>query len=243
MNFADRLIISNFVLADWYAKYSTRHKTKNTQLPIIAMKRFFLINIIVCLSAALFSFKSNATNPPFLPDNMPEVQDWRLSVATELVKAPWIPDEDTAETAPEDKLKEVVEELKNIAARYLGRRYVWGATGPKNFDCSGFTSYVFKQAGIQLNRTSQMQYRQGTPVDKADLKPGDLMFFSSPRTGRGVVGHVGMVVDVEEDGKRVTFIHASTSKGITYQKFPDSGYFNRRYIGAKRVLNESHISA
>ncbi|MDE5838206.1 MAG: C40 family peptidase [Paramuribaculum sp.] len=207
------------------------------------MKRLLLINIIVCLSAALFSFKSNATNPPLLPDNRLEVQDWKLSVATELVKAPWIHDEDTVEETTEEKLNAVVEELKSIAARYLGRRYVWGATGPKTFDCSGFTSYVFRQAGIQLNRTSQMQYRQGTPVAKEDLKPGDLMFFSSPRTGKGVVGHVGMVVEVDEDGKQVTFIHASTSKGITYQKFPDSGYFNHRYIGAKRVLDESHISA
>lgn len=197
----------------------------------------------MCLCVALFSFKSAAVNPPYLLQNMPEVQDWRLNVATELVKAPWIPEEDTVEENQDDKIKAVVDELKNIAARYLGRKYVWGATGPKSFDCSGFTSYVFKQAGIQLNRTSQMQYKQGTSVDKEDLKPGDLMFFSSPRTGKGVVGHVGMVVDVDEDSKQVTFIHASTSKGITYQKFPDSGYFNRRYIGAKRVLNESNVSA
>ncbi|MDE6049259.1 MAG: C40 family peptidase [Paramuribaculum sp.] len=205
------------------------------------MKRIALIYIIACLCAVFSSFKSQA-NPPLKIDRLPEVQDWTLSAATELVKAPWIHEEEV-ELDHESRIEAIVDELKNIAARYLGRRYVWGATGPNTFDCSGFTSYVFRQAGIQLNRTSQMQYRQGTPVQKHELKPGDLMFFSSSRTGRGVVGHVGMVVEVDNDGKNVTFIHASTSKGITYQRFPDDGYFNRRYIGAKRVLNEIHITA
>ena len=205
------------------------------------MKRIALIYIIACLCAVFSSFKSQA-NPPLKIDRLPEVQDWTLSAATELVKAPWIHEEEV-ELDHESRIEAIVDELKNIAARYLGRRYVWGATGPNTFDCSGFTSYVFRQAGIQLNRTSQMQYRQGTPVQKHELKPGDLMFFSSSRTGRGVVGHVGMVVEVDNDGKNVTFIHASTSKGITYQRFPDDGYFNRRYIGAKRVLNETHITA
>lgn len=205
------------------------------------MKRNFLIYILVGLCTLFSSFKSQA-NPPLILDRMPEVQSWSICSEIGIMQAPWIPDEEETEVSYEDKIKSVVDELKTFAARFLGRRYVWGATGPQNFDCSGFTSYVFRQAGINLNRTSQMQYRQGTPVNKDELKPGDLMFFSSPRTGRGVVGHVGMVVEVDDDGKNVTFIHASTSKGITYQKFPDGGYFNRRYIGAKRVLNETHLT-
>ncbi len=219
-------------------------RNKRTQVNQAVMKRITLIYIIACLCAVFSSFKSNATNPPLKLDRLPEVQEWRVnSTATELIKAPWIQDEEEVEVSLEDKIGAIADELKEIAARFLGRRYVWGATGPHSFDCSGFTSYVFGQAGIKLNRTSQMQYRQGTPVNKDELKPGDLMFFSGPRSGRGVVGHVGMVVDVDDDGKAVTFIHASTSKGITYQRFPDDGYFNRRYIGAKRVLNETHVSA
>lgn len=81
-----------------------------------------------------------------------------------------------------------------------------------------------------------MQFTQGTKVDRDDLRPGDLMFFSSPRSGKGQVGHVGIVVDVDESTGSVTFIHASTKKGITYQKFPDGGYYSRAYIGAKRVI-------
>lgn len=119
---------------------------------------------------------------------------------------------------------------------------MWGAVGPRNFDCSGFTSYVFRNQGIELPRTSRMQYTQGEKVDRSDLRPGDLMFFSSPRTRKGVVGHVGMVVSVDEESGSVTFIHASTSKGITYQKFPDGGYYSRNYIGAKRVIPDTPVA-
>lgn len=138
-----------------------------------------------------------------------------------------------------DPAEETISNLTDFASTLLGRKYVWGAVGPKNFDCSGFTSYVFRQHGIELPRTSRMQYTQGDKVSRNDLKPGDLMFFSSPRTKKGTVGHVGIVVDVDETTNSVTFIHASTTKGITYQKFPDNGYYSRNYIGAKRVITPS----
>lgn len=140
-----------------------------------------------------------------------------------------------------DPVKEKINSLTDFASTLLGRRYVWGAVGPKTFDCSGFTSYVFRNHGIELPRTSRMQYTRGTKVDRDELKAGDLMFFSSPRTSKGVVGHVGIVTDVNDDGS-VTFIHASTKKGITYQRFPDNGYYSRNYIGAKRVIDDAVVS-
>lgn len=147
------------------------------------------------------------------------------------------------EKEPEvDQSALVADNLAEFASTLLGRKYVWGAVGPKNFDCSGFTSYVFRNQGIELPRTSRMQYTQGEKVDRSDLRPGDLMFFSSPRTRKGVVGHVGMVVSVDEESGSVTFIHASTSKGITYQKFPDGGYYSRNYIGAKRVIPDAPVA-
>jgi cell wall-associated NlpC family hydrolase len=65
------------------------------------------------------------------------------------------------------------------------------------------------------------------------LQSGDLVFFTSPRSGRGV-GHVGIVVDVDPINNTFTFIHASTNNGITINSSTDSGYA-RRYIGARRV--------
>lgn len=140
------------------------------------------------------------------------------------------------ETGAPNSYNELITKLAEEADRFIGARYRLGATGPKAFDCSGFTSHLFKNIGVELNRTSKMQYTQGEKVERHELQPGDLMFFSSPRSGRGRVGHVGVVISADSMARSWTFVHASTSKGVTYQTFPDNGYFDRNYIGARRVM-------
>lgn len=67
--------------------------------------------------------------------------------------------------------------IVDFAYGYLGAPYVWGATGPSTFDCSGFTSYVYSNAtGINITRTTYSQMGQGTPVSYSELQPGDLVF-------------------------------------------------------------------
>ena len=74
-----------------------------------------------------------------------------------------------------------------IVKKQLGKKYVWAKSGPSSFDCSGFTSYVFRNAaGVSLPRTTYEQINVGTPVAYSDLQPGDLVF---PHTG-----HVGIYV-------------------------------------------------
>ncbi|MCM1522374.1 MAG: C40 family peptidase [Muribaculaceae bacterium] len=129
----------------------------------------------------------------------------------------------------------LIEDMKKYAAGFLGTRYRLGSSGPSRFDCSGFTSYVFRNFGYDLNRDSRSQFLQGEKVEDGNLKPGDLLFFSSRSSGKGRVGHVAMVTDVNADGS-CTFIHASTKFGVTYQKFPDGGYYSRHFLGAKRIV-------
>lgn len=151
-------------------------------------------------------------------------------------KAPMLPPaEDSLEFEPGIDYNEIARQMGDYAANYLGVRYRFGATGPKAFDCSGFTSHVFKNFGLNLNRTSRAQYRQGDKVDISDVKPGDLLFFSGRRVSKRV-GHVGMVVSVDPVTGECEMIHASSSQGIARQKFPDNGYFSRRFIGARRYL-------
>ncbi len=140
-------------------------------------------------------------------------------------------------TIAEDN-SELIGQLKEYAAKYIGTRYRRGSASPKGFDCSGFIGFIFKKFGFNLSRSSSAQYNEGEKVAPGDLRPGDLMFFSGRAGGRSRVGHVAMVVDVNPDGS-CTFIHASTSKGVTYQKFPDGGYYSKRYIGAKRIITLS----
>ena len=90
--------------------------------------------------------------------------------------------------APAAASSSAAQKAVNTALAQVGDRYVYGATGPNSFDCSGLTSFSYKAAGISLPRTSKAQSTFGTPVSKANLQPGDLVFFYSP------VSHVGMYI-------------------------------------------------
>ena len=136
------------------------------------------------------------------------------------------------ETTTYDDVK--IQELMTEAKSHIGARYVYGSKGPKTFDCSGFTGYVYKQQrGIYIGASSREQYAINQPITRQELQPGDLVFFTSPRSGRNV-GHVGIVVDVDPITDTFHFIHASTKEGVKISKNTD-GYYSRRYIGARRV--------
>ncbi|MGL5715051.1 MAG: XkdQ/YqbQ family protein [Paraclostridium sp.] len=112
-----------------------------------------------------------------------------------------------------------------FAKTKLGTKYVWGATGPNTFDCSGLAGWCHKQAGINIPRTSLEQSRSGKSIKKNDLLPGDLVFF---KTTSAPVGHVGIYVG---DGK---MIHTSTaSKPCRYDNV-FTGYYGQRYVNARR---------
>ena len=127
----------------------------------------------------------------------------------------------------------IVDQVIKYAYRFRGTPYRYGASSPRGFDCSGFTSYVFKRFGIELDRSSRGQIFDGVRVKKNDLQPGDLVFFQG-RSGRGGVGHVGIVTRVNEDNT-FHFIHSACSSGVTESKNTES-YYSRRYVGACRVL-------
>ena len=113
------------------------------------------------------------------------------------------------------------------AKKYLGAKYVYGASGPNSFDCSGFTSYVFKLHGVSLSRTAKGQYSNGTEVSRANLQPGDLVMFGPSASG---INHVGIYIG---GGK---IIHAENpSSGVTIDTI-NSGYYNKNYVGARRVI-------
>src|SRR3954452_22177758 len=90
----------------------------------------------------------------------------------------------------------------DTALAQQGKPYVWAGAGPNSFDCSGLTQYAYAAAGISLPHSSQMQSTMGTPVARADLQPGDLVFFYSP------VGHVGIYLG---DG---LMVHAPTTGSV-----------------------------
>lgn len=123
--------------------------------------------------------------------------------------------------------------LDETIAPLVGIKYKYGGTTTNGFDCSGFTSYVFRKLGLELPRSSKEQYNVGVKIAKEDLQPGDLVFFNT--SGKGV-SHVGIYVG---DGK---FAHASTSKGVTFTAMTDK-YYAKRYLGARRVMDAATYQA
>lgn len=123
--------------------------------------------------------------------------------------------------APSSKGQQIV----NIASQYLGVRYVYGGTSPSGFDCSGLVQYVCRKAGVNVNRTSRDQYRNGVAVAKSDLQPGDLVFFSkgSSISHVGIYAGNGQVIHSPRPGKSVCYVSLASM----------CSYSN--YVGARRV--------
>ena len=125
--------------------------------------------------------------------------------------------------------------IMDEAMRHIGARYRSGSKGPNTFDCSGFTSYVFRNSGgVEIGCSSRDQYAKNMPISRSEMQRGDLVFFTSPHSGRNV-GHVGIVIDVDPLTQTFSFIHASSSKGVTITS-SDEGFYARRFVGVRRVL-------
>lgn len=122
--------------------------------------------------------------------------------------------------------------LVNSAKKLLNKPYVYGASGPSSFDCSGFTYYLFKKLNIDLPRTAAQQSTVGTLVSKSSLQMGDLVFFDTSGRVNGQITHVGIYIG---NGK---FIHASSGKSAKRVVISElnSGYYKTRFIRGRRVF-------
>ncbi|MBB1534439.1 MULTISPECIES: C40 family peptidase [unclassified Leptotrichia] len=129
----------------------------------------------------------------------------------------------TSEVAPTDNAAASVRDrIITFAQTKLGSPYVWGATGPNSFDCSGFVGYVFKNAAnVNLPRVSSSQATFRPRISSMNMKKGDLLFFET--TGKGRISHVGIYMG---NGQ---FIHASSgSKRVTVSSL-DSNFYSKTF--------------
>ena len=125
--------------------------------------------------------------------------------------------------------------LIDEARKHLGAPYHYGGKGPHSFDCAGFARYCYLKFGITLPPSSGAQYGVGRRIKKrTDLQRGDLVFFQG-RSGKGGVGHTGIVTEVDTNTGVFRFIHAATSTGVIHS-YSTEAYYSRRYIGATRIL-------
>lgn len=144
-------------------------------------------------------------------------------------------EEETMNNLPTGETLALLNDLMTEAKTHLGKKYRSGGKGPSSFDCSGFSSYVYNQFGIKLGASSRDQFKQGETVENDDLRIGDLVFFTGRNSSRGV-GHVGIVVEADNEHGTFKFIHAAIKGGIKIDS--NTGYYEGRYLGARRVISE-----
>lgn len=141
---------------------------------------------------------------------------------------------DTASTA-QKKVEETTtktsskgQDAANYVKQFVGCKYVYGGSTPSGFDCSGLTMYVYKKYGINLSHSATAQSKVGTKVERANLQPGDLVFFKNYRTNTGI-GHVGIYIGNNK------FVHASTEKtGVITSSL--TGSYSTRFVTARRIF-------
>ena len=131
-----------------------------------------------------------------------------------------------------DTNKDLRQQIVDYSKKLLGIKYVYGGSTTKGFDCSGYVSYVYKKFGITLDRTSRGMGKGGIPVKKADLKPGDLVFFDT-NGGLNGINHVGIYIGNDK------FIHASSylNRRVTITSLSDK-YYTKTYMGARDYLSK-----
>ncbi len=122
-----------------------------------------------------------------------------------------------------------VKSIIQTANRFLGVPYRRGGADPDyGFDCSGFVSFVLEQNGIDLGRSSPEQFKNGKKISRYELRPGDLVFFSSGRKRKRVT-HVGIYLGNGE------FIHAASGNHRIQINELSEEYWARHFYGARRI--------
>ena len=123
------------------------------------------------------------------------------------------------------------QKVVEYAMQYKGYKYVYGGTSPqKGFDCSGFTSYVYKNFGYSLSRSSGGQANNGTRVEKKDLQPGDLVIYKNQSLTK--IGHVGIYIGNNK------MIHASEpGVGVTITDIDSKAHkYPQRFVMGRRII-------
>ena len=135
---------------------------------------------------------------------------------------------------PKVKYKPSKKNLNKMVKELQGSPYVWAEEGPNNFDCSGFTYYMYGSMGIEIPRVAREQARNGNEIKMHELVYGDLIFFDTDEKRRGNITHVGMYLG------NGWFTHASTKDHeVIYSNLNTSPYYKQRLRICRRYLPDT----
>lgn len=121
------------------------------------------------------------------------------------------------------------QEIASYALQFVGYPYVYGGSSTRGFDCSGFTSYIYKQFGYSLAHSASSQLDYGTPVSMSELQPGDLVMFKKGSSSKRAT-HVGIYIGNHQ------FVHASTSRVGVIVSGMGEAYYTSGFVGGRRIV-------
>jgi len=198
-------------------------KGPNTTSDVVAKLTDGTVVTVIGINNGWYKVKHNGNTGYVRSDLMNIVSGQKAAVASTQAPAP------ATSPAPPANLT-MGEKIVGFALEYVGYKYTYGGASPSTgFDCSGFVTYVYSNFGITVTRNASGQYRDnGVHINKSDLAPGDLVFFSS--NGGSSVTHVGVYIGENE------FVHASRGGVGVVISCVDSSYYDGVWYGAKRVL-------
>jgi cell wall-associated NlpC family hydrolase len=182
--------------------------------------RRWLVPITALIACAMPRAGASAAPRARPESSIPPVED-RGDAAAQAATARALVRRDAREREQADEIAGVVK----TATAQVGDGYAWGASGPDAFDCSGLTAFAYARAGVSLPHTSQGQAARGHVVDRGDIRPGDLVFFSTAGAG---ASHVGIATG------SATVVSA-TNSGVLEHSIDDD-YWGGHYVTARRVL-------
>lgn len=131
---------------------------------------------------------------------------------------------------------EVADRIIDEARKWMGTPYRRGGNGPKVFDCTGFTKFIYGKFGYELGRTVPAQAGDGRELigKLSDLQKGDLLIFAT-RANKRRMGHAGIFIGLDSTGTNFQFIHAAVHGGIQVNNLKET-YYRDRFLGARRLL-------
>lgn len=219
---------------------------RNTLLFIIAIQVLVMIQLFSIKTwnlAPTFNKISNPLTLAFFNPTPPKLTAEEYKFFSTLSSSPAIALEQYEDTLIQDQFftlghgyirKAIKDDVESNAKNLLGTPYVWGATGPNTFDCSGFTQKVFCEAGIKIPRNSRAQAKVGKYIAFNHLRRGDMVFFATDRKTPKRITHVGIYLS------HGNFIHASSGgKRVMISSFIKSNYYRKNFVLGRRIIRGS----
>jgi len=136
-----------------------------------------------------------------------------------------------------EQLRINADSLIRVASSYVGVPYRYGGCSPETgFDCSGFVTYIFRQFGVELPRSSADMITVGREIPLDSVAKGDIVLFAGSNRHSRPIGHSGIVVSEADEPLR--FIHSATSnhQGIIVTEYERYEYYRSRFVTAIRVF-------